>query len=80
MLPDVRLDSVSREDVQRIAEWLKDPEVNASWYGADEQGEPVHIGYSPDQLLKASPAEWDEVFKRRNTKSILSVYRRGGSI
>lgn len=77
MLPDVRLDSVSREDVQRIAEWLKDPDVNGSWYGVDEQGEPVHIGYSPERLLKASPAEWDEMFNN-DVRKIYSVFTAEG--
>lgn len=72
MLPDVRLDSVSREDVNRIAEWLGDTEVNASWYGTDEQGEPLHIGYSPKHLLTASASEWDEVFSN-DIRKIFSV-------
>ena len=62
MLPEVRLTEVSMEDVKRIAEWLEDEEVNASWYGANEQGEPLHIGYSPRQMLEATPTEWNEVF------------------
>ena len=77
MLPDVRLGGVSREDVQRIADWLKDPEVNAAWYGADEKGYPVHIGYSPEQLLPASPAEWDEMFNN-DVRKLYSVFTAEG--
>ena len=62
MLPEVRLVKVTRDDIKRIAEWLKDEEVNASWYGANEQGEPLHIGYSPGRMLDATDGEWDEVF------------------
>ena len=62
MLPEVRLTQVSREDVDRIAEWLKDEEVNACWYGTSEQGEPLHIGYSPGRMLEADSREWEEVF------------------
>ena len=62
MLPEVRLDQVSREDVERIAEWLQDEEVNASWYGTNEQGEPLHIGYAPTHILAVDSREWEEVF------------------
>ena len=62
MLPEVRLDQVSREDVERIAEWLQDEEVNACWYGTNEQGEPLHIGYAPTHILETDSREWEEVF------------------
>jgi len=68
MLPEVRLTEVSMEDVKRIAEWLGDEEVNASWYGTSEQGEPYHIGYSPRQMLEATPSEWNEVFSNEPRK------------
>ena len=60
MLPEVRLAEVTKEDVKRIAEWLQDPEVNASWYGASEEGQPVHMGYVPQNMLKATETEWSE--------------------
>ena len=62
MLPNVRLTEVSIEDVQRMAIWLKDPEVMGSWYGADEKGKPLHVGYSPHVMLQASEEEWKRVF------------------
>ncbi len=62
MLPEVRLVKVTRDDIKRIDEWLKDDEVNASWYGSNEQGEPLHIGYSPSRMLDATDRDWDDVF------------------
>ena len=47
MLPEVRLAQASREDIKRIAEWLSDEEVNASWYGTNQHGEPLHCGLLP---------------------------------
>ena len=51
MVPDVRLTDVTREDVERIAGWLQNPEVATLWYGADDDGEPLHIGYSPKTAI-----------------------------
>lgn len=62
MLPEVQLTEVSNEDVKRVVAWLDDDEVNASWYGADEHGKPLHMGYSPSQMVKATPSEWNKVF------------------
>ena len=75
MLPEVRLIQVSREDVSRLAEWLRDKEVNASWYGMDEQGEPLHIGYSPSHILEVSDTEWEETFggEARKIFSVLTA-------
>jgi RimJ/RimL family protein N-acetyltransferase len=73
MLPDVQLTQVTREDVARIADWLQDREVNSSWYGADESGEPLHIGYSPKQMLKATEEEWREVFES-DVRKIYSIH------
>ena len=38
MFPKVTLNMVGREDVQRMAEWLTDREVNSAWYGLDDSG------------------------------------------
>ena len=70
MLPEVRLVKVTRDDVTRMAEWLQDEEVHASWYGTDEQGEPLHIGYSPRQMLDAPD---------RNGRSFSAAMREGSS-
>ena len=77
MLPEVRLTQASREDVNRIAAWLEDEEVNASWYGTTEQGDPVHIGYSPKHILEATAGEWDDVFKN-DVRKIFSVFIADG--
>ncbi len=47
MFPEVQLTSITRIDVARVEEWLNDAEVNSSWYGVDQNGIPLHIGYSP---------------------------------
>ncbi len=77
MLPGVQLNRVSHEDVQRIALWLQDPEVNGSWYGTDEHGEPLHIGYSPKGLANATIGDWDLAFDSP-VRKIFSVVTDGG--
>ncbi len=77
MLPEVELRPVSREDVARMAQWLKDPEVNGSWYGVDARGNPVHIGYVPEQLIHASAEDWRAAFDSEHRK-IFSVYLPSG--
>ena len=77
MLPEVTLAPVTRDDLRRINEWLLDREVNSSWYGTSEQGEPLHIGYSPKHILEASDKEWGDVFNR-DERRILSVHAADG--
>ena len=73
MVPDVRLTDVSREDVERMAVWLHNPEVMTMWYGADDDGEPLHIGYSPKTTMQAGDEEWERIFNDPDRK-IFSVY------
>ena len=75
MLPEVRLTPVTTDDVRRLTGWLQDPEVSASWYGRDEHGEPMHIGYSPQKVLQADTREWNETFNNedRRTFSVLTA-------
>ena len=73
MLPQVTLQRVSRDDVRRLEQWLRDDEVNASWYGIDSSGEPVHVGYSPRRLLEASEEEWERTFGAEDRK-VFSIY------
>ena len=73
MVPQVRLNDVSREDVERMSTWLENPEVMSSWYGADEGGEPLHIGYSPKAALKMDEDEWQHTFHAEERK-IFSIY------
>ncbi len=77
MFPEVQLTSITREDVARVEEWLNDAEVNSSWYGVDQNGIPLHIGYSPHEMRQASDDEWKQVFQNDDRK-ILSVYTRPG--
>ena len=62
ILLNVKFRRVSKEDVARIHQWLGDTEVNESWYGFDEEGEPPHIGYFPSTMLEASDLEWEAGF------------------
>ena len=77
MLEEVILRPVIREDVQRLAEWLNDEEVNSSWYGVDEGGLPLHIGYSPHQILEAPESEWRLVFESDDRK-VHAIYTKEG--
>lgn len=72
MLPEVKLSMVTTEDVQRVGQWLQDHEVNASWYGTTDDGDPLHIGYMPERMLEASAAAWSEMFGNESRK-IFSV-------
>lgn len=80
MFPQVTLTTLTRADVQRLAEWLSDGEVNTYWYGVGEDGRPRHIGYSPAQLLETPDAEWDweESFHEEDRK-IYPVYTGEGA-
>ena len=77
MYPDVTLTSITHADVQRMVSWLDDQEVNALWYGLDDEGLPMHMGYSPHRMLRASPQEWNQVFGSEDRK-IYSVYTAEG--
>ena len=77
MYPEVVLVPPTREDVQRLAEWLDDTEVNSLWYGRGDDGVPLHIGYSPHSILQASEPEWTRVFEDADRK-IYSIYTTGG--
>lgn len=60
-----------------MVQWLDDVEVNTLWYGLDEDGVPLHIGYSPHQAVKASSEEWQRIFEDEDRK-IFSVYTSEG--
>ena len=77
MLPRVSLAPANRQDADRMAQWLNDAEVNAVWYGVDDDGVPVHIGYSPHQLVNASDEEVQELFEHEDRK-IYSIYTHDG--
>ena len=73
MLPRVTLEPVKREDLQRMADWLTDRDVNSAWYGLDDNGKPLHIGYDPGDLLQASGEQLDETFNDDDRK-FYSIY------
>ena len=77
MFPEVALLPPSREDVQRMADWLNDSDVTSLWYGHGEDGTPLHSGYSPHRILQGSEAEWSRVFESEDHK-IFSIYIKDG--
>jgi RimJ/RimL family protein N-acetyltransferase len=80
-MAQVELRQVTREDVGRIAEWLKDPEVAESWFGRYTYGDAAHLGYQPEVMLKASDEEWDAVFRdphHEPHRDIFSIYTLQG--
>lgn len=78
MFPEVKLTTGTREDVKRIMEWLDDAEVNSMWYGLGDDGKPLHIGYSPHELLEASDEQIQQVFED-DVRRIYSVYTDDGA-
>ena len=78
MFPQVQLNSLTREDVERVSEWLHDPEVNSLWFGEDENGEPLHMGYSPTDVLNEPEGEWDRSIPDEEHRKVFSVYSDEG--
>ncbi|NQU96902.1 MAG: GNAT family N-acetyltransferase [Chloroflexi bacterium] len=63
MPAEAQLTEVTREDVARIAEWLKDTEVSDMWFGHYTYGEPAHLGYEPEKMLSAAEEQWNDMFR-----------------
>lgn len=78
MFPQITLNSLTRDDVARVGEWLADVEVNSLWYGLDEGGQPLHMGYTPQAILDAPEEEWDEALEDEEFRKIFSVYTSEG--
>ena len=79
MLPEISLRAVTKEDVVRVDGWLKEEIVNSSWYGVDDNGNPVHLGYTPRRVLSSeSDSEWDELFGNERPRKIYAIYTPGG--
>ena len=74
---EVVLNNVSREDVSRIKEWLKDEKVAESWFGRYAYGDPAHLGYHPDEMERASDEVWGRIFDDPEHR-ILSIYTSWG--
>lgn len=77
MLPDVSLMPPVREDIQRMADWLADNEVNSFWYGRGEDGIALHHGYSPQSVIGSSEDEWKRIFEDHDRK-IYAIYTQDG--
>ncbi|MDA1129834.1 MAG: GNAT family protein [Chloroflexi bacterium] len=77
MFPVVTLVSTTREDVQRLNDWLSDPEVSAVWFGVGDDGKPLHATYSPEGILAGGDDAWDHVFNEDN-RVIFSIYSGDG--
>ena len=80
-MAQVELRQVTKDDVGRIAEWLKDPEVAESWFGRYTYGDAAHLGYQPEVMLQAGPEEWDAVFNdphHEPHRDIFSIYTLQG--
>ena len=75
MFPQVSLTTdVSRDDVGRIRDWLRDPEVSSLWYGTDESdGHALHIGYAPERIQDSEDDEWNQTFSQ-DERRIYSIY------
>lgn len=78
MYPQIALNPLARDDVRRVAEWLNDADVNSLWYGVDANGRPVHMGYSPGDVLAAPEEEWDRSLEDEELRKIFSVYTSEG--
>ncbi len=73
MPQEINLQTVTRDDVTRIARWLEDEEVSESWFGRYAYGDPAHLGYHPNEMDDVSDEEWEEVFDNSEHR-ILSIY------
>ncbi len=78
MYPQVELVPLTRQDVERVAQWLDDPDVNALWFGEDESGAPQHMGYSPKEVLSSPAENWDESIPNEEYRKVFSVYTSEG--
>ena len=77
MTPEVTLTIPTRDDVERLTQWLEDEEVNSSWYGLGDDGAPLHAGYTPSTILEGNSQDWDRVFNDENRK-VFAVYTGDG--
>jgi len=71
--PSINLRSPTIEDIERVSEWLADSQVSESWYGMDEHGNPLHIGYSPvDEISNRDGKPLAQVLSA--SRKIWSIY------
>ena len=77
MLPEISLVQPVREDIQQMADWLSDDEVNSLWYGRGEDGIALHTGYSPHHVIQSNEEEWRRIFEDEDRK-IYAIYTKDG--
>ena len=53
-LQSIELRAVSKEDVFRIRDWLKDDEIAESWFGRYSYGDSAHLAYNPSKAVAFS--------------------------
>ena len=58
----IRLEPVTRADVERLNHWLSDEEISESWFGRYSYGNPAHLGYHPEHATHWSDEEWHKTF------------------
>ena len=69
----IYLKHVTRDDVNRVREWLTDDRVVESWFGRYSYGNPAHLGYHPEQIEGITEEEWNGIFENPE-HIIFSVY------
>jgi len=73
----ILLKHVSRGDVDRVRDWLKDEEVVESWFGRYSYGNPAHLGYDPQNAAELPDSRWNEIFENPEHR-IFSIYTTEG--
>ena len=53
---------VTRQDVERVANWLQDEDVADSWFGRYSYGDPAHLGYHPEETLTSNEEAFNSIF------------------
>ena len=71
----VSLQHVTREDVQRLQDWLGNEEITESWFGRYSYGDPAHLGYHPERISNLTNEQWNSVFEDPEHR-IMSVYNK----
>ena len=56
--PNINLRNITRDDVKRIVDWIKDDEVAELWFGRYSYGDSAHLGYDPQKMLTSSKEDW----------------------
>ena len=78
-LQSIELRAVSKEDVFRVRDWLKDDEIAEAWFGRYSYGDSAHLAYNPSTAGAFSKEKWKEVFEESDHK-IFSIYSSGEHI